>query len=105
MINGFSDLDEAKKLFGGKGEKLRPTIKDVPKLLEKIMKKPIFHYVVEHLKQYSIYEKSLDTYLTWRARRPQSELAQHYFSSTVSASCGRYRRTGSPSSARSSKTL
>ena len=40
---------------------------------------PILHYVVKHLKQYGIYEISLDMYLTWGVRRPQSGQAQQFF--------------------------
>ena len=54
MINVFSDLPEAIILCGGKGERLRPITKDVPKPLVKINNKPILHYVIEHLKQYDI---------------------------------------------------
>lgn len=45
---------EAIILCGGKGERLRPITNDIPKPLVKINGKPILHYVVEHLKKYSI---------------------------------------------------
>ena len=55
MSNNISlDLPEAIILCGGKGERLRPITKDIPKPLVKINNKPILHYVIEHLKQFEI---------------------------------------------------
>ena len=54
MINVFSDLPEAIILCGGKGERLRPITKDIPKPLLEINNKPILHYVIEHLKKFNI---------------------------------------------------
>ena len=55
MSNNISlDLPEAIILCGGKGERLRPITKDIPKPLVKINNKPILHYVIEHLKKFNI---------------------------------------------------
>ena len=54
MINVFPNLPEAIILCGGKGERLRPITKDIPKPLVKINNKPILHYVIEHLKKFNI---------------------------------------------------
>ena len=54
MSNLCSDLPEAIILCGGKGERLRPITRDVPKPLVKINNKPILHYVIEHLKKFDI---------------------------------------------------
>jgi glucose-1-phosphate cytidylyltransferase len=55
MKNNIScELPEVIILCGGKGERLRPITNDVPKPLVKINKKPILHYVIEHLKKFDI---------------------------------------------------
>ena len=55
MSNNISlDLPEAIILCGGKGERLRPITKDIPKPLVKINNKPILHYVIEHLKKFNL---------------------------------------------------
>lgn len=41
-------------LCGGKGERLRPLTKSVPKPLIKIKNKPILGYIIEHIQKYSI---------------------------------------------------
>jgi glucose-1-phosphate cytidylyltransferase len=55
MKNNIScELPEVIILCGGKGERLRPITNDVPKPLVKINKKPILHYVIEHLIKFDI---------------------------------------------------
>ena len=41
-------------LCGGKGERLYPFTKDIPKPLVEIKDKPILSYIIQHLEKYDI---------------------------------------------------
>ena len=50
----LNDLPDVIVLCGGKGERLRPVTKKIPKPLVKINDRPILHYVLEHLSKFGL---------------------------------------------------
>ena len=45
-------------LCGGKGERLYPFTKDIPKPLVEIKDKPILSYIIQHLEKYDIKDRT-----------------------------------------------
>ena len=56
MLSKFKENLTVIVLCGGKGKRLLPITKSVPKPLLKINKKEILHYILEHLKKGSQFD-------------------------------------------------
>ena len=54
MLSKFKENLTVIVLCGGKGKRLLPITKSVPKPLLKINKKEILYYILEHLKKYNL---------------------------------------------------